>query len=66
MMDATYRIKNLSIALEAIHSLDMRTLGDRVYALLYREVEKAEEEAQERPIPPARSAAVTTDDDIPF
>lgn len=40
MTDATARIKNLSIALEAVSRLNMPALGDTIYVLLTKEVKK--------------------------
>lgn len=68
-VDATARIKNLSIALEALSriggSWSHVNLFDDVTKLLTTEIEACKKENQE-PIPPAWSAATTPDDDIPF
>lgn len=68
MVDATLRIKNLSIALEAlsrINSYGASTSFYDVEKLLKVEIAELKKE-NERPIPSARPATTTPDDDIPF
>lgn len=69
MTDATARIKNLSIALEALSriggSWSHIELFDGITKLLKTEIKTAEKENEEPP-PPARPAIATPDDDIPF
>jgi len=72
MSDATLRIKNLSIALEAlsrINSGDSFSLYERIVDLLKDEIitkEKETQEAQQWPQRPARTATTNLDDEIPF
>lgn len=73
MTDATARIKNLSIALEALSNVyrDDRGLTDpyslraKVEYCLKHEIDALETE-QIQPPPPARPAIPTPNDDIPF
>ncbi len=68
MTDATARIKNLSIALEALSRINSTGKWDPfedVRDLLKTEIIQFEKE-QEVAIPPARPAKPTLDDDIPF
>lgn len=68
MTDATARIKNLSIALEALSRIPNSTdLSYDIEKLLKAEIE-AQKEENERPIPPARPAKSTSEhfEDIPF
>lgn len=62
-MDVTLRIKNLSIALEALSHSHHSAIGDRVYGLLMVEIKKLQKENEEanavRPTEPST-------DDIPF
>ena len=73
MSDASLRIKNLSISLEAlsrIHDLGYPSLHTKVETLLRNEIEEYEKEQARRteilPAPPARPTIPDTDDDIPF
>jgi len=71
MMDATLRIKNLSIALEALHRTpECGGLAASVWLLLKQEVKEAEEEqtkAGQWPGKPTRTTTNNiTDDEIPF
>lgn len=64
MSDATLRIKNLSIALEALSRINNEgspDLYDRVEDLLKDQIKEIETAT-----PPARPATTTFDDDIPF
>lgn len=64
-MNATARIKNLSIALEALSRIPKsESLSEDIEKLLWKEIKEAHEEKE----PPhrARPAATTSDDDIPF
>ncbi len=66
-MDATARIKNLSIALEALSRVNhpaAEDAFDRVWALLKSDL--IEEARKEKGLPSARPARVETDDEIPF
>ena len=65
-MDATLRIKNLSIALEALSRLSYISYGDRVFALLGQaiaEAEKEQNEATQWPRKPARASTTDTNYD---
>lgn len=64
-MDATARIKNLSIALEALSRIAQCNYFYDVEHLLRDEVATYKKENQEAS-PPARPAATTFDDEIPF
>lgn len=67
MTDATARIKNLSIALEALSRVAIsggrNSLFERVHDLLETELQEEEDEKAKFA---ARPAIPTPDDDIPF
>lgn len=66
MTDATLRIKNLSIALEAVSHIALGgSVFHKIESLLRNEIEAYKKE-QETANPPARPAATTFDDKIPF
>lgn len=63
-MDATARIKNLSIALEALSRIvGQQEYFDDIQSLLKHEIRKQWEENHPLKEAPARPVATTTDDD---
>lgn len=67
MTDVPTRIKNLSIALEALSRIpNSGHLSKRIEATLEEEIDTLEKEQTEKAYPPARPAIPTPDDDILF
>lgn len=64
-MDATARIKNLSIALEALSRINHPAAGN-LFEAIEGLLDKAIHEERKTATPPARPATTTSDDDIPF
>jgi hypothetical protein len=67
MSDASLRIKNLSISLEALSRINNEGSGglyNRIRQALYKEIQAMQEE--QNPIKPVRSTVPICDDDIPF
>lgn len=67
--DATTRVKNLSIALEALSRINNEgspQLYDSIETALNNEIEALWKEQAKTAMPPARPAIPTPDDDIPF
>lgn len=67
MTDASLRIKNLSISLEALSRINTRnsqSLYLEIEALLTTEIEEVQKENAQRSAPPAKPT--TPDDNIPF
>jgi hypothetical protein len=68
MSDASLRIKNLSISLEALSRINNEGSGglyNWISQALYKELDELEKEQKPDP-KPALSAALIPDDDIPF
>lgn len=69
MTDATTRIKNLPIALEALSHINFKgsnILAEDVAICLRRDIKTYQEEQDEKLKTSARPAIPTPDDDIPF
>lgn len=67
MTDASLRIKNLSISLEALSRINNEgspSLYDAIETLLKGEIQAMQKE--QNPIKPVRSTVPICDDDIPF
>lgn len=66
MLDRSTRIKNLSIALEALSRINSTTINYEVEKVLRFELEKYQEEQEQTQTERQKPTSTSTDDEIPF